>query len=181
MFFRVWSFFLLQLVNPSFADHYKGGTLSWKPVNPYSISGATVEVTITERHSWTFSRYPCNLTTIDFFGVYNDTQSVAPATLTCISDPATCTASLYQTINSPLYCTDYFTVFQISSGTYYTTQYLAINSSIDIAWRGASWANETLTNQWSLVTYMNLTPISTSGKINTSPGQLSLLNIQIYI
>ena len=137
-------------------------------MNPSAISGSTVSITITERHSWTFSRYPCNETTIGTFSVYNDTQADTPATLSCINDIATCTASLYQTIDSPLYCTDFSTVFQITSGTYYTTQTLAINSSINVAWRGTAWADEVLTNAFSLVTNINLTPVS--GKINSSPG-----------
>jgi hypothetical protein len=168
MFVHLLVFFFWKLFNLTFADHYKGGTISWKPLNPLAISGLTVDITITERHSWTFTRYPCNETTINTFSVYNDTQADTPATLTCISDSMTCTSSLYQTINSLLFCTDFSTVFQITSGTYYTTQTLAINSVIDVAWRGAAWANETETHSWSLVTHIDLTPVS--GKINTSPG-----------
>jgi hypothetical protein len=179
MFFCVVVFFLLQLGNPSCGDHYKGGSISWKPTNPTSISGPTVSITITERHSWTLTRYACNITTIDTVGVFNDTESTIPPTLACISGLSTCASSLYHTINSPLYCTDFSTVFEISSGTYYTTQSLTLNSIIDIAWQGAAWTVETLTNQWSLVSHIDLTPIS--GKINTSPGKLSFLNIQIYI
>ncbi|CAF3133406.1 unnamed protein product, partial [Rotaria sp. Silwood2] len=56
MFFSTWILFLLTLFNISLADHYKGGTLSWKPTNPYSLT-SPVEITITERHSWTLTRY----------------------------------------------------------------------------------------------------------------------------
>ncbi len=177
MFFRLYVFFLTQLVHLSLADHYKGGSISWKPTNPYAISGSTVAITITERHSWTYTRYPCNESTINTFGAFSDTQASVPAAVTCISSSAACTTSLYVPINSSLYCTDFSTVFGISSGIYYTTQDLAINSVFDIASRGASWATETLTNSWSLVSHIDLTPIS--GKINTSPGTLTLLNIDI--
>ncbi|CAF4257541.1 unnamed protein product [Rotaria sordida] len=171
MSFRVWILFLLQLVNISLADHYKGGTLSWKPTNPYSLT-SSIEIIITERHSWTFTRYSCDNNIINTFGVYNDTQNATTATIICISSAATCTSSLFQNISSRLYCTDFTTGLQISTGTYYTKQYLAINSIIDVASRGAAWARETLTNEWSLVTHIDVTPIS--GKINTSPGMLSL-------
>mgnify|MGYP001029148164 FL=1 len=152
------------------ADHYKGGTLSWKPINSTAISGPTVDIIITERHSWSYDRYPCNATTINTFDVYNDTQPSKPATLTCISSSAACSASNFSTINAPLACTDVSTYYQISTGSYFTQQSLAINSIIDIASRGASWAIETHTNAWSLVTHMDLTPID--GKINSSPGLL---------
>ncbi|CAF1025002.1 unnamed protein product [Rotaria sordida] len=178
MFFHVWILFLLLLVNTSLADHYKGGTLSWKPTNPYSLT-SSIEITITERHSWTLARYQCNESTINSLGVYNDTQNEITATIICISSTATCTSSLFQNISSSLYCTDFSTEFQISTGTYYTKQYLAINSIIDVASRGAAWASETLTNEWSLVTHIDLTPIS--GKINTSPVTASLPIFQFYV
>lgn len=162
-------FFFWPLLHFSSADHYKGGTISWKPLNPTAIFGATVDIVITQRHSWTLSRYLCNETTINTFGIYNDTGGNPPASLACISASATCASSLYQTINASLLCTDFSTVFQISSGTHYETQTLAINSVFDVAMRGSSWAVELLTNGWSLVSHIDLTPVS--GKINTSPGK----------
>jgi hypothetical protein len=174
MFLRVWIFFLLQLDYLSFADHYKGGTISWKPTNPTSITGP-VPIIITERHSWTFYRYPCNDTIINTLGPYNDTQAAAtPPTLTCISSTANCTGSSYTNISAPLYCTDFSNVFQITTGSSITQENLASNTTIDISWRGVAWADVILTNGWSLVASINLTPIN--GKINTSPGKLLGLN-----
>ena len=162
-------FFFWPILHFSSADHYRGGTISWKPLNPTAISGTTVDVVITQRHSWTLSRYPCNETMINTYGIYNDTDGDPPASLTCISPSTTCASSLYQTINASLLCTDFSTVFQISTGTHYVTQTLAINSSFDVAMRGSSWTTEVLTNAWSLVSHIDLTPVS--GKINTSPGK----------
>ena len=59
--FKLCVFF--RVINIVQADHYKGGTLSWKVVNPTAISGPTVDIIITERHSWSYDRYPCNATT----------------------------------------------------------------------------------------------------------------------
>ncbi len=173
MFLRVWIFLLIQLTDLTIADHRKGGSLSWVPTNPTSLT-SPVSIQITERHSWAMSRYPCNRTTTNLFGSYNDTGSAAPATLICISSAGFCTSSLFQSINSSLACTDYSTTFQITSGVLYTTENIAINTIIDVASRGTSWAAEILTNGWSLVTHMDLTPIN--GKINSSPGKLFFLN-----
>jgi hypothetical protein len=162
-------YFLLIIFNISFADHYKGGTISWKPVNPYSLV-SPIAIIITERHSWTLTRYQCNATTVSTFGVINDTQSTVPATLTCISSAAACTSSLYATINSPLYCTDFSTILDVSTGTYTSQQNLAVSSIIDLAWRGSAWAITLKTNDWSVVTHIDLTPL-TLNKINTSPGR----------
>ena len=178
MFFHVSIFVLLQIIHLSLAAHYKGGSISWKPTNAYLLT-PPIQIIITERHSWTFSRYPCTTTLIDTFGSYGDTQAVAPATVSCISSAAACTSSGFRTINGSLYCTDFSAVFQISTGIYYITQNLTLNSIIDISWRGATWTNETLTNGWSLLSHMDLTPIG--NKINTSPGKVSLLSTQFYI
>lgn len=160
---------LFQVIIGTLANHYKGGSISWKPVNPFALT-SSVSIIITHRHAWTFSRYPCNQSTINNFGSYNDTGNNMPATLTCISSATACTASLFQTINSPLFCTDFFTAFDVSYGVLSVTQSLAINSTIDIAWTGTSWALPTLANQWSLIARINLTPVS-GNKINTSPGR----------
>jgi hypothetical protein len=174
MFLRVWIFFLIQSTHLVLADHYKGGTISWKPVTPTIITGS-ISIIITERDSWTFSRYPCNQSIVTLSSSYNDTQAAAPPSIICISSAALCTASLFQNISSPLSCTDFSNVYQVTTGVVYTTQSLPVSSIIDIASRGTAWASEILTNDWSLVSHMDLTPIS--GKINTSPGKSSLLNI----
>ncbi|CAF5071815.1 unnamed protein product, partial [Rotaria magnacalcarata] len=170
--------FFLSLLDSSLADHYKGGSISWRPVNSYSLS-SPVQVIITYRDSWTLSRYACNDTTINKFLTYNDTQNATEASITCISSSAACTTSLFTPISSTLYCTDHSTTFDISTGTYYSQQNLALNSVIDIASRGASWSSEILLNAWSLVSHMDLTPIS--GKINSSPVSGSLPIIQFFV
>lgn len=169
MFSHVIVVFFFQIIIGTFGDHYKGGSISWKPVNPYALTNP-LPIIITHRHSWTFTRYPCNQSTINNFGPYNDTENAMPATFSCISSSTACTASLFQTINSPLFCTDFDTMFNVSFGVRSVTQYLAINSTIDIAWRGTAWALPTLANQWSLVARIALTPVS-GNKINTSPGR----------
>jgi hypothetical protein len=168
MFSNVLVVLFLQILPWSFADHYKGGTITWKPVSPYSLTNP-VQIIITVRHAWTLSRYPCNETTIASHGPYNDTQNVTTSSLDCISSSAACTSSLYQSINLPMLCTDAYAPFDVSMGSYTSRQNLALNSVIDIAWRGASWSVETLTDAWSLVTRIDLTPVL--GRINSPPGR----------
>jgi hypothetical protein len=40
-------------------DHFNGGTINWKPVDPYTNS-STVVVTITQTYSWTLSLINCS-------------------------------------------------------------------------------------------------------------------------
>ncbi|CAF2983110.1 unnamed protein product [Rotaria socialis] len=175
---HTWILFFLSLLYSSLADHYKGGSISWRPVSPYSLS-SPVQVVITYRDSWALSRYACNDTTINKFLTYNDTQNATAASITCISSSTACTASNFTAISSKLYCTDFSTAFDVSTGSYYSKQNLALNSVIDIASRGASWSSEILMNAWSLVSHMDLTPIS--GKINSSPVSGSLPVIQFFV
>ncbi|CAF4911550.1 unnamed protein product, partial [Rotaria socialis] len=178
MLFRWWILVLLTQVKKFLANHYKGGSISWRPVSPYSLS-SPVQVVITYRDSWALSRYACNDTTINTLGSYNDTTNSITASITCISSSAACTASQFTAISSTLYCTDFSTAFDVSTGSYYSKQNLALNSVIDIASRGASWSSEILMNAWSLVSHMDLTPIS--GKINSSPVSGSLPVIQFFV
>ncbi|CAM4988738.1 unnamed protein product, partial [Rotaria socialis] len=142
---HTWILFFLSLLYSSLADHYKGGSISWRPVSPYSLS-SPVQVVITYRDSWALSRYACNDTTINKFLTYNDTQNATAASIICISSSAACTASNFTAISSKLYCTDFSTAFDVSTGSYYSKQNLALNSVIDIASRGASWSSEILMN-----------------------------------
>lgn len=170
---------LLQLITLCVADHYEGGTIVWRPVNPYSISGP-VQIIIEHRQSFTASRYLCNLTTIASYGTITDNQNAPPPALTCISSSTLCTTSGFQTINSSLICDDISSVLNYTSGTLLSTQTLPLNTEIDIAWRGAAWINPMHTNAFSLVSHISLTPLN-SGKINSAPGKSSLCSqSQIY-
>ncbi|CAF3319276.1 unnamed protein product [Rotaria socialis] len=147
MHIHTWILFFLSLLYSSLADHYKGGSISWRPVSPYSLS-SPVQVVITYRDSWALSRYACNDTTINKFLTYNDTQNATAASIICISSSAACTASNFTAISSKLYCTDFSTAFDVSTGSYYSKQNLALNSVIDIASRGASWSREQFLDFW---------------------------------
>ena len=97
------------------ADHYKGGTLTWRPVNPASLA-SPVQLIITARHSWTLSRYPCNESNLNVIGAYNDTNNVTSSSITCISSSASCTSAGFQNISLPFRCTDFSSSMDISSG-----------------------------------------------------------------
>ena len=149
------------------ADHYKGGTLTWRPVNPASLS-SPVQLIITARQSWTLSRYPCNDSNLHVIGAYNDTNNVTTSSITCISSSASCTSAGFQNISLPFRCTDFSTSADISTGVFITRQNYTLNSIIDLAWRGASWSTDTLTNAWSMISRIDLTPVA--GRINSPPG-----------
>lgn len=170
MFFHQFVYILLIILPLCYSDHYKGGSVTWRAVNPASLT-SPVQIVITSRQSWTWSRYPCNISNLNVIGAYNDTNNVTTSSLTCISSSATCTAAGFVDISVPFTCTDYSPWLSVTTGTFFSQQSFPLNTAIDIAWRGASWSTETYTNSWSMISRINLTPVS--GRINSPPGLFS--------
>jgi hypothetical protein len=76
-------FFTLQIINETMSSHFRGGTISWSPVNPAASTSATyVEVAITTRFFWTISRTPaCDSTPeIADHALIGDNTSITPLT-----------------------------------------------------------------------------------------------------
>jgi hypothetical protein len=162
-------FIALACFSLCLSDHYKGGTIRWRPVNSTLLTNP-VPVIISVHQSWFSSRYPCNRSTYNVPGAYNDVLNGALPTIVCISSAASCAASGFTSITLQFTCTDYSSIFRVSTGFYSTQQNLNLNSDIEIAWRGASWSLETNTNSWSMISRINLVP--TSNIINSAPGNL---------
>ena len=49
----------------------QGGTITWKPVDPYTKASTVVGASY-QTHSWTLSRLKCNQSTINDLGWYTD-------------------------------------------------------------------------------------------------------------
>ena len=162
-------------------EHYKGGTVTWKPTNP-NATGSTIEILISEKHSFTLGgRYACSQSTINNQLSYYDANGGPPPDLTCKSG-ASCSPSQYITIKHYLLCTDFSTQLDSSSGSYYEKQNLSSTTNIDIAFEGSAWASEirkangASAGWWYVGTQIRL---GTVYPINSSPGKNSLLSILI--
>jgi hypothetical protein len=156
------------------SGHYKGGTLSWKPTNPYS-TGNPVEIMITEKHSWTLSRFYCNQTIINTLGSYFDSGGTGAPVITCQSSVSSCISSYFVATTPLLKCTDFSTTVQVSTGMQFFRQNLSRLTNIDIAFASSAWAtvilqpNGALALNYSLLTHINLN--TTAYPINSSPGK----------
>ena len=117
-----------------FGGHYKGGTITWRPVDEYSTANP-VEILIQEKHTWTYPRFNCDQALIASRGVYFD--STAPSTYPVIACVGVCTSTGgYATINHITYCTDYNVNTLISTGAYYTRQFLSRTANLNIGYIG---------------------------------------------
>lgn len=173
---KIFILFLLPIVVE--LSHYKGGTVTWKPVNS-TLNATPIAIQISIKHSWTLKRFACDRNLINNRGLYFDNSAAnAYPTLVCQSSPSLCTSSLFKKVDNRTLCTDYSNIVEISTGAYYETQYLSKLTNIDIAWTGGDWADEIYVIggsppgklAWYVGTHIDLTqPIY---PINSSPGKL---------
>ena len=125
---------LILLFRTVLASHYKGGTITWRPVDETSTANP-VQILIQEKHTWTYPRFNCDQALIASAGVYYD--SSASTTYPIIQCQGSCTASGgFTSINHITYCTDYNVNTLISTGAYYTKQYLTRSAYLNIGYSG---------------------------------------------
>ncbi|UJR24846.1 hypothetical protein I4U23_006215 [Adineta vaga] len=168
---------LITRVQPS---HYKGGTITWKPVDPYT-NASLVQVIISEKHSWTLSRFTCDQTLIDTLGYYDDIY-IGGIFLSCLSSSASCSSSLFQNSTDRTFCTDFSQAVNISTGSLIIKQTLSRTTNILIGFTGLAWADViiptsgTLQGYWSVMTRIDLTK---TYPINSSPvtGSLPIIRV----
>jgi len=123
---------IVLLLRTVFASHYKGGTITWRPVDETSTADP-VQILIQEKHTWTYPRFNCTPGIIAADGPYYDANT--PTTYPQIACIAPCTTTGgFTTINHITYCTDYNLNTQISTGAYYTKQYLSRTAKLSIGY-----------------------------------------------
>ena len=144
--------FTLQIINETMSSHFRGGTISWSPVNKSaSPSAPYVEVAITTRFFWAISAAPaCDSTPeIAAHALIGDSTSITPLT-----GPA----SWY--INSQVNCYDFSLVDEWSAGV--RTQIVNVSTQVEVVANYASccWVTGVTSvsgsTSWSLPFTINL-------------------------
>ena len=113
---------ILKIINETLSDHFRGGTISWSPVNPAASPSATyVEVAITTRFFWAISRATaCDSTSeLAAHPLIGDDKSITPLT-----GPA----SWY--INSQVNCYDFSIIDAWSAGV--RTQIANVSTQVEV-------------------------------------------------
>ena len=154
---------------------YQGGTITWKPADPYTNS-SSVEIIITQSHSWTLFYFACDQTIIDTLGWYADFRNGLGGQVHCQSTAAVCLASGFTSITSRKFCTDFSIAVQSSSGSLITRRTVDRNTNIIAGYVSGDWANEIRSTAggppggWRILTRIDLTQ---KYPINFSPGIFS--------
>lgn len=154
--------------------HFRGGTITWKPINNSVSINETVSIMITQTYLWTYSLVGCNNSMIanqnppiDLLG-----KSGTGTFLLCNSSCSTSGGYVGHEVPITGYCTDYSTaldttVSQRSDIVNLTVgAYFALNFASNGNWPTLALSSS---NSWSLTSLVDLRVRTDTGKINTPP------------
>jgi hypothetical protein len=156
------------------ASHFRGGAITWKPINNNITNGSIVSIMITQSYSWTRSDIPCNSSMvatqwplINLFG-----RSGYGMNLMCNASCSTAGGYVGHEIPITGYCTDYsaaldLTVSQrsdivnLTSGAHFTVAFGASGG-----WQALALGSS---SGWSLSSTIDIRVRPDNGLINTPP------------
>jgi hypothetical protein len=113
---------LLKIINETMSSHFRGGAISWSPVNKSASPSATyVEVAITTRFFWAIATQPLcdSMPEIAAQALIGDNTSITPLT-----GPAS------WSINSQVNCYDFSLIDGWSAGV--RTQIVNVSTKVEV-------------------------------------------------
>jgi hypothetical protein len=176
---------LLLLVVTITSNHFRGGTITWKPINN-AVTGSQVSVLITQTYTWTNSLINCSSSMIASHSSLIDlgTRSGNGENLTCISNCSTAGAYVGNEVPITGYCTDFSDALDLTVSQRSDTVNLTVGSYFTVAFVGTGgWQTLALGNTtgWSLSCCIDLHLRSDNGLINTPPVATSISYISIPV
>ncbi|UJR16863.1 hypothetical protein I4U23_003761 [Adineta vaga] len=144
-------------------SHFRGGSITWKPVNVTAVNGSTVDIIIEQSYSWRRSSQWCNDATILAQGSIGDMNF-----LRCATTPHC--GGYINNLLTTVQCTDYSVSLDMSSGR--KSSILTLNGDLQLVLQfyGAAWLTlQTGGQSWSISTIINLKSRKDNGRLNTPP------------
>ncbi|CAF1251765.1 unnamed protein product [Adineta steineri] len=156
--------------------HFRGGILSWRPLNN-TASGSTAQILVHQRYFWNREWGSFSVPYCTEANVAAQTPIPVGAYMTCL---ANCSSSNYPSggLSANMITTDCDSnpIIQSWAGEHYDTLTLPLTTSITIGYPSSAWfaslyigAND----PWSIVSRMNLA-LRPDGLINSSPVTTTL-------
>ncbi|CAF0830224.1 unnamed protein product [Adineta steineri] len=171
------SFFVIVLVllfGYAGSSHFRGGSITWKPVNVNAVTNSTVDIIVEQSYSWRRSSYWCNDTTIATQGLIG-----LPYYLQCSIYPCD---GYTNNVSTDVPCTDYSVSADVSSGKKSSILTLNSNSQLTLTFTGSAWLSLlTIGTYWSITTMINLQQRIDNGRLNTPPVSNVLPVIRVPI
>jgi hypothetical protein len=147
--------------------HFNGGTIGWAPVDPYDNS-STVEITIMQSYSWTYSRVVC---TTDV-PITTPSYSSQNTNLICISDCSTDGNYSANPVNILTDCVSVSIPMNMMSSQRSVNTTLGAGAHFYVSYMGSAWRaldDPAVSGlQWSITCLIDLR-MRPDGFINTPP------------
>ena len=168
------------------ASHFRGGTITWKPIDNNVTTGGQVSVMISQTYTWTKSQIGCNSSMVALQSppISLGTKAGSGMNLTCNASCSTSGGYVGNEVPITGYCTDFsdaldLTVMQrsdivsLTMGAYFTVTFGA----------GGGWQTLALGNSsgWSLSSLIDLRVRPDNGLINTPPVATCISYISIPV
>ncbi|CAF3912853.1 unnamed protein product [Adineta steineri] len=171
------SFFVIMLAllfGSTDSSHFRGGSITWKPVNVSAVTNNTVDIIVEQSYSWLLAYYLCDNTTIATQGTIGDL-----AYLQCSIYPCD---GYNNNLSTVVPCTDYSVSADVSSGKKSSILTLNSNSQLTLTFTGGAWLSLlTGGSVWSITTMINLQARIDNGCLNTPPVSTVLPVIRVPI
>ncbi|CAF0885109.1 unnamed protein product [Didymodactylos carnosus] len=162
--------------------HFRGGTITWAPVNTSQTSSSTVDIIIEQSYSWKRSSHLtdyCDASTIATNGLIGDSSY-----LECLTIP-NCGGFLSGNLSTQVVCTDYSANVDMSTGRISNIVKLNNGSQLTIGYNSSAWLplQTVPSGSWSIITAINLQLRTDNGRLNTPPitNFLPVINVPINI
>lgn len=168
------------------ASHFRGGTITWKPINNNITNGSKVSIMIIQSYSWTRSQIGCNSSMIATQWPPINLAGKSGNGMDLMCNASCSTAGGYVGHEVPItgYCTDYSAVLDLTvsqrsdivnltSGAHFTATF-----GTNGGWQALALGSST---GWSLSSVIDLRVRSDNGLINTPPVATCISYISIPV
>lgn len=168
------------------ANHFRGGTITWKPIYNNVTAGSSVSILITQTYSWTRSQVACTSSMIATQSppINLGTKSGSGKYLMC---NATCsTSGGYVGHEVPItgYCTDFSTALDLTVSQRSDIVNLTAGAHFTATFgTGGGWQALALgsSSGWSISSLIDIRVRSDNGLINTPPVATCISYISIPV
>ena len=167
------------------SDHFRGGTVTWKPINN-AVTGSEVSILITQTYTWTLSLINC---TSDMIAAHSSlinlgARSGSTSNLTCISNCSTAGGYIGNEVPITGYCIDYSNALDLTVSQRTDMVNLTVDSYFTVAFVGTGGLYPLALGSstgWSLSCRIDLYVRSDNGLINTPPVATCISYISIPV
>jgi len=182
-------YFLLIVVDFGFileASHFRGGTITWKPINNNITTGSIVSIMITQTYSWTRSQIGCNSSMIATQWPLINLAGKTGYGMDLMCNASCSTAGGYVGHEVPItgYCTDYSVALDLTVSQRFDIVNLTIGAHFTATFgTGGGWQALALGSSmgWSVSSVIDLRVRSDNGLINTPPVATCISYISVPV